>query len=733
VENELQQAALTACRAGDFASARPSALGAFLFAPGSADATRLLGMIEDLLGRPDLAVVRLSRAARLDPGELRNHLALGDALSALGWGREAERAYRLAMTIEPGRPEPLVNAGASAVKSGDPAGALRRYARAVRINPTLADVHRNIAHIFREAGRLGDAAAAYERSLRLDPESVDARHGMGDVMYAACRGEEAAAWWRSALQRRPDRADTLNNLGGLLHDMNRLGEAARLFRLALVSDPAMTPAWRNLGLAAAAANETETARPALVRAAILDPTDLANRLPRRLVELAVIHVDEAEIDRRRAAYASEVEALRTDLAAGRLKVKSPGDVAADQAFFLPYQGRDDRELQARFGEVASSVAAAVSPPFVRPVRAAGGKIRVGILSGFFHEHTVWHLSINGWLKRLNRERFELIGWHTGPITDDLTQTAASSLDTFRHGRYPLDRWRDIVRGDRPDVILWPEVGIDPVSSRLAAFRLAPVQATTWGHPETTGLPTMDAFLTSDLMEPPDGEAHWTERLIRMPNLGLWYEPLPVPPTVLSRADLGLGEGDVVFWSAQSLYKYLPRFDDLFARIAERVGERARFVFIDFARSPRVNTIFRERLAHVFSARGLDATRYCVHLPSMPRDRYLDALRLADVVLDTPEWSGGRTTLETLPLAKPIVTTPGRFMRGRHTAAILERIGVGETIASSVDEYVTRAVEYGTDPSRRTRVSERIAAGRERAWRDEAFVAALEAFLIRAAS
>ncbi len=66
--------------------------------------------------------------------------------------------------------------------------------------------------------------------------------------------------------------------------------------------------------------------------------------------------------------------------------------------------------------------------------------------------------------------------------------------------------------------------MDPVAGRLAAQRLAPVQCVTWGQPETTGMPTMDYFLSSALMEPPDGDAHYTERLVRLPQLGLCYLP-----------------------------------------------------------------------------------------------------------------------------------------------------------------------------------------------------------------
>ena len=62
------------------------------------------------------------------------------------------------------------------------------------------------------------------------------------------------------------------------------------------------------------------------------------------------------------------------------------------------------------------------------------------------------------------------------------------------------------------------------------MRLARVQAATWGHPETTGLPTIDHYLSAEALEPPNSAAHYTERLTILPNLGVCYEPL-APVTV----------------------------------------------------------------------------------------------------------------------------------------------------------------------------------------------------------
>src|SRR5262249_28988235 len=140
-------------------------------------------------------------------------------------------------------------------------------------------------------------------------------------------------------------------------------------------------------------------------------------------------------------------------------------------------------------------------------------------------------------------------------------------DRFVQGPLPLDRWRQEILADAPHLLIYPGVGMDPISAQLAAQRLAPVQCNSWGHPDTSGFPTLDYYLSSDLMEPPDGQDHYTERLVRLPNLSIYSEPIEQPPASITRQDLGLRSTAIVYWCGQSLFKYLPQFDEVFPRIA----------------------------------------------------------------------------------------------------------------------------------------------------------------------
>jgi predicted O-linked N-acetylglucosamine transferase (SPINDLY family) len=281
------------------------------------------------------------------------------------------------------------------------------------------------------------------------------------------------------------------------------------------------------------------------------------------------------------------------------------------------------------------------------------------------------------------------------------------------------------------VLIYPEVGMDQVCMQLAAQRLAPVQCNSWGHPDTSGFPTLDYYLSSDLMEPPEADAHYTERLVRLPNLSIYYEPSVALDMPVVRAELGLRADATVYWCGQSLYKYLPQFDQVFARIAREAGD-CQFAFMEHPKSPPVTAAFRARLERVFAAVGLRADDHLVFWPPFDAQRFVAAIGACDIVLDSIGWSGCNSTLESLPNGLPIVTMAGGLMRGRHTMAILRMMDMTETIVATLDDYVATAARLARDQAWRAIIKDRMSANRDRVYRDETCIASLQEFLNRVA-
>jgi len=677
--------------------------------------------------------VLIRRAMAIEPGFAPHYNSLGHAYRRLGRAEDAIHAYLTAADLRPESAEIHNNLATTLRDLGRDREAVTHYRQASALAPEIADIWYNLANALASVGTPAEIEACYRNAIRLQPGFADALANYGRWLMAHARFAEAEICLAEALRLTPLNAGAWNNLGIVSQELGR-AEAEACYRNAMMADPGLADAHYNLGCLLFGQGHSDDAV-ASHRAAIeADPAFAPARLAACMAQLPILYRSEAEIAQRRRRY----EAALQDLVAN----DDPSIAAAigrSQPFFLPYQGEDDRTPQETYGAFACRVLAASEPQARLAARPAPGeRIRLGIVSGFFCDHTLLKLFLEGWLTHLDRRRFEVIGFHTGRTIDAQTSRCADLCERFVCGLPSAAAWRHAIEAAAPHVLLYPEVGIDPIAGRLAALRLAGVQCVAWGQPETTGLPTIDHFLSSELMEPPGGEAYYTENLVRLPNLGLCYmpeEPLPTETDHPARGPAAIGPGDVaapVFWSGQALYKYLPQYDEVFPRIAAELGA-CRFVFIGFAKSQAVTDAFRDRIWAAFAAAGLDAGRHVVILPPMSQRDYLDAVARADVLLDTIGWSGGKSTLDCLACNPAIVTWPGRFMRGRHTAAILKRIGCEATIAGSIDDYVSIAVRLAADPAWRSKVRLAVTNGKHRAFADLDYVRALESFLVEQVS
>ena len=379
-------------------------------------------------------------------------------------------------------------------------------------------------------------------------------------------------------------------------------------------------------------------------------------------------------------------------------------------FLLAYQGGDDRELQRKYSRLLGTLATSVHPEWgERPARTfdGGRRLRVGFVGSIFRDCTAGRY-FEHWITGLDPARFERRVYYTGPIADDFTRRIAAGCDAFTTLRADGETAVAHLRAEKLDVLVQPEVGMWPLSYLLAAVRVAPVQCAGWGHPVTTGGDAIDHYFTCREMEPADSRAHYTEDLVALPGLGVRY-PMPATPGPFPREKLRLPTDRRLYICPQSLFKIHPDMDALMARLLEADPEGVLLFYQGGGRA--VTERFAARLQRAIEARGIAPGGQLKFLPRMNSEAFRRVLAAADVVVDTLHWSGGNTSLDAISAGTPMVTLPGRFMRGRQSAAMLGLMGLDELIATSEEDYVERAVAIARDRDRNRGLRERIVARR----------------------
>lgn len=506
-----------------------------------------------------------------------------------------------------------------------------------------------------------------------------------------------------ALELDPDNPKAYNKAGKLFKLLGNQPEALRSIRKALELDPGFTPA----------------------------RFELLHAL------LPILYEEETGISGARLAYQRQLSQLSRDIRLDRPQsISRAAQAVGRYPFHLAYQGYNDVALQRSYGQLVCRIQAAKYPQWSRclpaPDMTRRRPVKLGIVSGFFHYHSNWKMRISGWLEQLDRERVEIYGYYTGKHPDDCTARARQLCAAFRENDFSVRGLSRSILADKPDVLIYPEIGMNRLAVKLSALRLAPVQCTTWGHPTTSGLPTMDYFLSSDLMEPPEAQDHYTETLVRLPNLSVYYSP-PLAPgnPCADRRELGLEPGSVLYLCVQSLFKYLPQYDDVFPRIAKQMAKQTgncRFVFLRGYLSTPLVKLFKHRLERAFARYNLDSGQYISVLPLLDGEKYFALNQVADIFLDAIGWSGCNSTLEAIDAGLPVVTLPGKMMRGRHSMAFLKMMGVTQTIAHSLNDYVNIAARLGQDSQWRGHIRERIDQNKHKLYRDMDSIEGLETFL-----
>jgi protein O-GlcNAc transferase len=480
-------------------------------------------------------------------------------------------------------------------------------------------------------------------------------------------------------------------------------------------------------------NCTRAAIASARRARELFPNELSLRLLETL-RLPVIYDSTCEIDECRARFTTNLQELSLELALDTPdeRQKALSAVASHTNFRLGYQAQNDRDLQREYGQILHRIMAASYPEWVTPITMPeilpGEKLRIGYVSSRFRNLSASKY-FSGWLREQNKDAFSVHAYHVGAKTDSITEEIRKSSDIFRHIPDSLEEMCRAILDDKLHILVFLDVCLEPITTQLAALRLAPVQCAAWDQPLTTGLPTIDYFISGAATEPDNAQEHYSEELVLLPGIGVCYQKPVIPAALLTktRCDFQLRDDAVVYLCIQYAYKYLPDQDHLLVQIAKQVPN-AQFVFL--TENDHIAESLQQRLDRAFSAADLRAKDYCVVLHALERFNYWNLSLLGDVFLDAIGWSGGVSTFEAIACGLPIVTLPGKFMRGRQSYAILTELGVTDTIAQNAAAYVQIAVRLGADPSWSAKIVRRMSDNYSSVYSDARSVRALEDFFKR---
>ena len=686
--------------------------------PRHAGALQMLGILSHKSGETSAALDLLKRAESEDPQNPALLINLGVVTREMG-DTEAAKVYLLrALALDPKQSMGHFNLGNLYRETGEFQAALDSYEEALSLSPDNPNLLHNKGVALRELGRVEAAARVFSEVIRLAPKHAGASNSLGVIFLEQGEPEAALKILRQAVKLTPRSAETLNNLGLALVETGNVVEAGENLEEAVRLEPSNKQILKNIGNLDAKVGNITAARATWRRALELGNDD--GLLFRLSTLLPVV-----------ASSLEEMNAARTELDNSLQKMArldchldDPYIEVGASNFLISYHDTNNKNTQKHLAELYLKACPGLGQVHCEQ-HCKDSRVRVGFISRHLQLNSVGRC-FHGIIRFMPRENIHVTAFTFSKGSDPLWSAIAHDVDQAIVLPPRLGEARKKIAKTGLDVLIYTDIGMEPLTYFLSFARLAPVQCVLGGHPDTVGVPNIDYYLSSDLQEPNNADNHYAECLVRLPGAPTYYDRPELPKNLKTRAEIGLPQKRSLYFCAQTLFKIHPEMDILLGEILRADPEG--YILIPAGFTPGLS----DRLQARFECSIPDVADRVKFLPAMSHMDFMNVLSISDVSLDTRPFGGGNTSWQAIGAGTPMLTWPGRFLRGRYTAALYQLMDIREPVVDCGEEYVSRAVRFAKDYDFHRHVRERVAERSDSIFGDMCHINALSEFILRVA-
>ncbi len=668
---------------------------AIQIAPQKAIAYNHLGVVYKEQEQAEEAIKCYRQAIDIDPNYAEAYRNLGLILTIQDQLEEATECLETALRLQPDFPEALNNLGIIRKRQQNWQEAIDYFQQAVKLRPHYALAHKNLADIFLLIVRTDEAITSYQKALDLGLTDQDAWVSLCFLLGQQSRIDEGLFWCQRGLEKYPKSASLHHTQGGLYSRTNTVDKAVESLRVALELDPEKSENYYELGGTLLFQGQLAEARDILLQGFSLTRDPIFR--VRMALSLPIILTDCEEIDLERGRLLQELQVLDGE----GIRLKEPIGVASGANFYLTYHGRNDRKLQGAIARFYLNNCPTLDwvAPHCRGSRPIHSRLRIGVCSQFLRGHTIGKL-YGGILAQLPHDLFEIVLLRLPDSVDPMGVKIGSYADSVITLENNLVLARQQIAEQELDLLFYTDIGMAPLSYFLAFARLAPVQCMTWGHPSTTGIPNMDYFLSATVFEQENAQEHYSERLIKLKQPGIYYTR-PTLPEAGSRETFSLPSAGSLYLCPQTSFKLHPEYDQIIGELLRR-DSQGWFVLLEGI-SSHWDDLLRQRWAETIP----DVAERICFVRRLSQAEYLQLLMLGDVMLDPIHFGGGNTSLEAFAVGLPIVTLPGEFLRSRLTYGFYQQMGLLDCVVWDAKSYVEVAYRLAHDSEWRRHIQQEI--------------------------
>jgi protein O-GlcNAc transferase len=638
---------------------------------------------------------------------------LGIVYCSLHKYSEGINCLEKALNQQPDNPILLTNLSNAYYKTEEYTKALSLLQKTIQLKPDFDEAWHKIGNTLKALNKPNEAIEAYNKAISLNPNHYNAFYNLGNTHLHCGNYKTAISCYEKAILINPNFALAHNNVGIAFLEWDQVKKAEFHYLKAVQLNPAFKEAIKNLCLLyEKTGNEKQTVY-WLNALSKLAPSETALQFYIN-TRSAVLYTTSEEIDHYQNAVTTYLQKALKD------KPRTLQQYVEESCFPSPeliYQGKVCKDIKSLYDDFYSEI------PKLK-VNHKNNRCHAGFIVTAGHEG-VFLKCMKGIINNLNTDQMAISIICSLPNGKKIIATEITN-DNVQFVEIPSDinKAGQIILQAAIDILYYWEIGTDSLNYFLALTKPAPIQVTSWGWPITSGLKTVDYFISQKNLETLTSQQHYTEKLVVFEKIPTYYYRPPLPAISKPLSFYNLPENSVMYICQQNLRKVHPDFDKAVSELLNR-DKNGRILFI----KDKYEAITEKLQARLKAVTGRDYSRI-IFIDRMNESDYLTVLSQCSIALDTFYYGGGANTVyDSVQAGIPMVTLEGNHHSARFASAVFKQMNVPELITHTIEEYIEKAIELAYHKDKRAIISNKLKANAHLIFEDMDSVKELEAFFL----